>query len=197
MATPQWQQHLATKQIVKFRIISQGLNNWLYPHQYQLSLSQLKLEHQNFDEVAGWNDWQEQMIKLQPIQGILEPVTLAGETDKSALMAHAPQTSLVKFKTPQQSFSFSFGILTEGVDQAIEKGEGDGVEFQVLGIAPGGTEEILFSRLLQPTINEQDRGIQQAEIELSDYNAQQLTLQTIAMEDNTWDWSYWTNLEAK
>ena len=64
LASSDWQSRLAGKEVVKFRIIADGLNSSLYPSEYQFSLSKLQFPRQDFAQVSGWQDWSQQIRPL-------------------------------------------------------------------------------------------------------------------------------------
>ena len=103
----------------------------------------------------------------------------------------------MNWKQKKQKFSFSFGIVEQGVEQAIKENLGDGVEFKVIALNSNGQQETIFSRQLQPMKNLQDRGKQQVSIELSQINATKFILETVPGKDTSYDWSYWSDLKAE
>ena len=195
LADPDWQKKLAQRHVTKFRIVDEGLNSWLYPQTYQFTLSQLQFPRQDFTKVVGWSDGSNQ-ITPKPLDGGIQRV-LINNTDKAGWMAHAPMTMVVELNEKRQSFSFSFGILEEGVEEALKENAGDGVEFKIIYLHTNGNEKTIFSRRLQPMSNPEDRGIHQATVDLSQINATRLMLETVPGKDNQYDWSYWSELKAK
>ena len=195
LTAPDWQKKLADKKVTRFRIVDGGLNSWLYPQKYYFTLSQLQFPRQDFTKVVGWSDWSNQ-ITPKPLDGGMQRV-LIDNTDKAGWMAHSPMKMLVELNDKRQSFSFSFGILEEGVEEALKENEGDGVEFKIIALKSDGKEETIFSRRLQPMSNPEDRGIHQAKVDLSQINATRLMLETVPGKDNRYDWSYWSQLQAK
>ena len=193
-ATPNWQEELAHRQVKRFRIVSNGLNSLLYPANYHFSLSQPQFSRQDFSQVAGWQQWQDS-LKPRPLDGALTKITI-DDTEQEGLMAHAPVKALVELPKDRQNFSFSFGILEAGVQEAIEQNGGDGVEFKIIALLANGKEQELFARKLQPMKNKNDRGIQSSNIDLTKIDTNRLILETIPGENNLWDWSYWSALEA-
>ena len=195
-AVPNWQDKLNSQQVTKFRIVNEGYNSWLYPQTCQVSLSQLKFQRQSFDRIPGWSDWNNPLMLIpKPLNRSLEKLDKIDGKDKTGWMAHAPMKMLLDRQENQQSFSFSFGILDEAVENALKENAGDGVEFRIIAWQTDGREEILFSRKLQPRINPEDRGTHRAKIDLSQVDASnKLIIETVAGEDNRWDWSYWSDL---
>ncbi|BAZ46785.1 hypothetical protein NIES4102_38250 [Chondrocystis sp. NIES-4102] len=194
LAAANWQEKLTHKQVKRFRIISEGANSWLYPSKYQFSLASFKFSRQDFSQVPGWSTWNSSLVP-KPLNGNIQKVAIEGH-DLIGWLAHAPMTTLIDLNKKQQTFSFTFGILDQGVAKAIKEKRGDGVEFRINVLQANGEGKILFSRKLQPRINPQDRGVQHGTIDLSDFDANQLFLVTIPGENNEYDWSYWAELVA-
>ncbi len=194
LAVPNWQEKLAQKQVTRFRIISEDANPWLYPPKYQFSLSTLKFSRQDFSQIPGWSTWSTFLVP-KPINGGLQRVVI-DDHDRTGWMAHAPMKMLIDLNENKQRFAFSFGILEEGVAEAIEEKIGDGVEFKINVLQFNGQEKTLFSRKLQPRSNAEDRGIQQASIDLKGVDTNKLFLETVPGKDNQYDWSYWAELSA-
>ena len=192
-AVSDWQDRLNQKQVKRFRIINEGYRRQLYPQNYHFNLSQLKFPRQSFDDVPGWSDWNSQLIP-KPLDGGLQRLDKIDGKDKTGWMAHAPMKMLIDLKENKQNFAFSFGILDDGVKNALKENAGDGVEFKIIALRANGTEEILFSRKLQPRINPRDRGTHQASVDLSQVDTSKLIMETVAGVDNQWDWSYWSDL---
>ena len=192
LATRDWQQRLATQQVTRFRIVAGDINSWLYPQNFQVSLSQLHFERQDFKSVVGWQEWNQQLTPVS-LTGTLQRI--AFDSQKFVWLAHAPATNSIELKGNEQKLTFEFGILDEGVEGALQKNVGDGVEFRI--IAEQNEPEVLFSRQLQPMENASDRGVQTASIDLSRVNAKKIILETKSGRDTEWDWSYWSELKAE
>ncbi|MGB5632098.1 MAG: NPCBM/NEW2 domain-containing protein [Waterburya sp.] len=111
-------------------------------------------------------------------------------------MTHAPMKTSIELKGTESSLSVKFGILDEGVAEALQENTGDGVEFKIIALTDG-REEVIFSRKLQPMINAPDRGAQEVQLDLSQVKADQLILETLPGENNMWDWSYWSEIKAE
>ena len=191
-ASPQWQPKLAHEKVKRIRISSEEANSRFYDSTYQLSLSQLEFPRQSFEQVVGWQDWNNQ-ITPQYIKGELRKVEI-DETGQTGWDAHAPMEMLINIPEDKQTFSFGYGILSEGVENSLKENAGDGVEFKIIALAANGQEKVLFSRKIQPASNPKDRGVHQESLDISAMGKARLIMKTIPGEDNEWDWSYWTNL---
>ena len=193
LAAPNWQEKLAQQKVTKFRIISEGFNSLIYPQKYQFTLSQLKFPRQDFSQVIGWQSWDDQ-ITPKLIDKLIRKIYI---NDEPAWDAHAPMKMLVELEAKKQKFSFSFGIVEQGVEQAIKENLGDGVEFKVIALNSNGQQETIFSRQLQPMKNLQDRGKQKASIDLSQIDATKFILETVPGKDTSYDWSYWSDFKSE
>ena len=200
LATPDWEQRLSRQKVTKFRIVSQGINSWLYPRTYQFSLSQLKFSRQSFEQVVGWQNWNwvnsTGNITVKPEAKGLQKVNLDGNQSPTVWFAHAPSEIAIELPDDCQNFSFEFGILDEAVTEATSEKTVDGVEVKVTALVDG-EEQLIFSRKLQPTKNIEDRGVQDIAIDLSQINTTKLILEMAPGENNMWDWSYWSALKAE
>ena len=192
LATKNWQQRLATQQVTRFRIVDGGINSWLYPQIFQVTISQLKFDRQNFESVVGWQEWNQQLTP-KTLAGTLQRINL--DSQKFVWLTHAPAKASIELKGNERRLSFEFGILKEGVAGALQQNVGDGVEFRI--ISEQNEPKVLFSRKLQPLKNASDRGLQQASIDLSRVDTEQLILETLPGQNNQWDWSYWSRLKAE
>ena len=192
LAATDWEQRLATQKVTKFRIVDGGINSWLYPKTYQVALSQLQFERQDFESVMGWQEWNQQM-RPKILEGTLRRIPISDR--QFVWFAHAPARASIELKGNEQKLSFKFGILDDAVEQALQKKVGDGVEFRI--IAEPNNPKVLFSRQLQPMKNALDRGVQQASIDLSQVDTKKLILETVSGQDSQWDWSYWSELKAE
>ena len=192
LAGTDWQDRLATQQVTKFRIVDEKSNSWLYPHTYQVSLSQLQFPRQDFTDVLGGQDWNKQLTP-KALEGGLRKITFG---DRYVWLAHAPARLSIELEGVEQSLSLKFGILEEGVEGALQQNAGDGVEFRIISVN-NGKEKVLFARQLQPISNPCDREVHQAKIDLDRVNTEKLILETLPGQNNQWDWSYWSQLTAE
>lgn len=192
LATPSWQQKLAAKQVKRFRIVSQGFNSWIYPPSYKVNLAQLKFARPEFTQVKGWKTWNNHSTP-KPLNGSLRRVEI-DDLHKMGWDAHTPMKMLIDLPAGKSRFSFSFGILDQAIASATPEDVGDGVEFKIKALQADGQEQIVFSWQLQPFTKDEDRGLHQASINLSQIDAQELILETNPNENHNWDWSYWSDL---
>ena len=195
LANSDWQRNLKWSQVKRIRISNQGLNSLLYPNSYEISLSSLEFPRQDFNQVTGWQNWHRNMLStgtaILPIDGALEKIELPN--NKYGFFAHAPMKIKVKLADTAEILSFGFGIL----DGAWQEGATDGVEFRVVAHEFNGQEKVIFSRRLEPASKSKDRGVQQATIDLSQSDAYEVILETLQEQDNSWDWSYWSEITIK
>ena len=192
LAGADWQDRLATQQVTKFRIVDRKTNSWLYPHTYQVSLSQLQFPRQYFTGVVGGQDWNKQLTP-KSLEGELRKITFG---DRYVWLAHAPARLSIELEGVEQSLSFKFGILEGGVEGALQHNAGDGVEFRIIS-EKNGKEKVLFARQLQPISNPSDREVQSVKIDLSQVDTKKIILDTLPGQNSQWDWSYWSQLSAE
>ena len=193
-ASDNWQTRLAGKQVTRFRILAGDSNAWRYPPKYQVSLSQLKFPRQSFAGVTGWQDWQTQIIPTTVSEKRLERSDINGGT-QVGWSAYAPFKMEIAISPATQNFSFDYGILDKGVKNALKDNDGDGVQFKIIAQESNDKTQILFSQHLHPRINPDDRGIQRANIDLTQVDAVKLIMITESGEDESHDLSYWSNLK--
>lgn len=192
LTTEDWQQRLQWSQVKRIRISSEGLESLLYPNSYDISLSSLDFPRQSFEQVTGWQTWNQKILTgIQPLKGALEKITLPN--GEFGWMAHAPMKIQVQISDTAQKLSFGFGIF----DGAWQEGATDGVEFRIITHELNGQEKVIFSRRLDPASNPQDRGIQKTTIDLSNIDVHEVIFETLPGETASWDWSYWSELTMK
>lgn len=192
-ATSDWQQKLQLSQVKRIRLVAEGAASLVYPQSYSISLSRLKFPRQNFSEVVGWKNnllISGTVVKSDKKRRL---TSLTGPEEKQVFKAHAEMRVVSPLPKGSKSLSIGFGIL----DGAWQQGATDGVEFRVTAIKSDGTEQVLFSRKLQPTTQANDRGIQQATISLTDIDANKVALETLPGNTTQWDWSYWSQAEVR
>ena len=195
-ASDNWQTRLAGKRVIRFRIVAEDFNARIYPVQYQVSLSQLKFSRQSFVGTTGWQDWQNQIIPTPISEKRLQRSDINGGSEVG-WSAYAPFEMEISLTKAKQSFSFDYGILDKGVENALEDNDGDGVKFKIVALQPNGATKTLFKRQLHPRVNPADRGIQHATIDLSKVDALKLIMVTESGKDDLHDLSYWSNLKLK
>lgn len=187
-----WQKKLARQQVAKIRIVEEGSSSRFYTPTYGLNLAQLEFSRQDLTQVVGWQEWQDSILP-QPLAGTIQKIHLE-DLNKAGWYAHAPAKMAIALPEKAISFQTNFGILEAGVANALKDKTGDGVEFRIIATQADGQTTVLFSRKLQPRLNQQDRGVQQIKLELKDVDSSQLILETLAGQDGQWDWSYWSDL---
>jgi hypothetical protein len=192
-ATPDWQTKLSSKQVKRFRITAEGFNAMLYPQKYQVNLSQLDFPRQSLEKVMGWQNWNGQIVP-RPLEGSVQRIDI-DDKNKIGLLAHAPAKLEVRLPGTKSSFAFNFGILEQAVENGLKENRGDGVEFKIIAVQADGKQEIVFARKLQPIDRAEDRGTHHGSIDLTNFNGEKLILSTLQGKDNSYDWSYWSELK--
>lgn len=108
-----------------------------------------------------------------------------------AVQCHAPAS--LTFAPPAGSSRISAGF---GLRSGAYTGDGrsDGVEFRIVAHRQGQPPTVLWQRLLQPSQQPADRGTHWVELEIT--AADELTLETASgpSDNESWDWSYWTDI---
>ena len=118
---------------------------------------------------------------------------------KRAIFAPAPTKIKARFKVPVDGIRlvFSFAVMPEAWDKT-----GDGVEFKVkLVTEAADTEEVLFSKYINPKANPEDRKWFEGEIDLRRFKAKEVVLifetngsvvsPITPTEDFSYDWAVW------
>lgn len=190
LTSDKWQEKLANKSVARIRITAEGANAKFYPAKYQVNLSQLEFERQDFSGVASWQDWSDRLIP-QVIAGGLRRVAIEGVAE-TVWYSHAPSRMAIAVKDNSQKFDFGFGILDEVIENSTTEQPHDGVEFRIIA-QEGGAEKVLFERKLNPVDNLEDRGMQQGTIDLQQVESGELILETTTGDTSLWDWSYWSD----
>lgn len=124
--------------------------------------------------------------------GTFRPVE--GPRQAIVMLAHAPSGITFTPARPVRRLEIAFGIL----DRAWKSGGTDGVEFRVSagGLEP---EAVLWSRLVRPGPNPEDRGILVATVDVPEpWRRHSLVLETLPgpSADTRWDWSFWSKVRV-
>ncbi len=109
------------------------------------------------------------------------------------MFAHAASRIIIS-APPARQMTVRFGIH----DGAWQNGNHtDGVEFRISAMAISGSPEILWSRRLTPVQRTDDRGDQEAVVNLPSNPGERLVFETLPVPGGTtsWAWSYWKSLE--
>ncbi len=109
------------------------------------------------------------------------------------MFAHAASRITINAPTARQ-LTVRFGIR----DGAWKDGNHtDGVEFRISAVGVSGTPQIVWSRRLTPVQRIDDRGDQQAQVNLLSNPGERLIFETLPIPGGTtnWAWSYWKSLE--
>lgn len=122
------------------------------------------------------------------------PVNLDGS---QVLILHAPSYVDYALNGRETSLKFDFGFMP-----GAYQGEGatDGASYTVELVRPNQPRETLFRRDLEPRRRPEDQGRQQARVELPKLGPADhlvLTIHPGPQNNNSWDWTYVTNLELK
>ena len=136
------------------------------------------------------------MFKTYPITyDAQNPMSEAQIDGRDVAIMHAP--SLMTFemvkgaKTVSGKFGFMPGAYSNG-------GRTNGAEFDVYW-SNGGEPIGLYSKYLDPAVNESDRGLHSFEVPLNGLTGGRVYLQVKPgpYNDFSWDWTGWTDIEIK
>jgi hypothetical protein len=118
--------------------------------------------------------------------------------DTPAMTAHPPSQAVLQVPAGTRQIAISFGIQEKAYQGA---GQSDGVEFRVLLEVSSGQRLPLWSRTLAPKGDPNDRGTQEATIDMpgSAQGPYRLHLETGPgpRSDPSWDWAYWAGVEFR
>jgi hypothetical protein len=112
----------------------------------------------------------------------------------AALSAHPNADLWLRPPAGAREIKWGFGIFP-GAYARPEAGT-NGVEFLVHAESPDGRVRRIYSRLLDPLRNPQDRGDQRAVIPYVPQPDEVLHFSTRPHENPAFDWAYWTDLEV-
>lgn len=210
LASPIWQDALATSSVRRLRLVTETQHALVYPRRYKIRFSRFKFPTQDFTEVTGWQRLSG-LAKLKGAQVInsdnrrLEGRN--GPMGEPVLLAHADTKIVMDFPTDVETLSLGYGILdgawqeSAASNQSAEErsGSADGVMFRAVALSTEGSQEVLFSKWLDPHKTKSDRGEKLADIDLSGVAADELVLETLSgpAQNSQWDWAYWSRFELK
>ena len=123
-----------------------------------------------------------------------DPILIKTPEGKDAVFAHAPAKLFEDLDTRKQELNFGFGIQSGAYTNG---GRTNGVLFNIWLEAADGTKALVWSRLLNPLEQPQDRGTQWAKISLDPPNGARLIFQTDPNGNNASDWSYWADVRIE
>jgi hypothetical protein len=121
------------------------------------------------------------------------PTWIKTPEGSDAVFAHAPAKLFEDVSAQKQSLSFGFGILP---DAYTSGGRTSGVLFEIW-LETGGVRTLVWSRLLNPLEQPQDRGTQLAKISLDPPKGARLIFETSPNGSNVRDWSYWADVRIE
>ncbi len=198
-ASPRWRELLRFSSVKRIRLVTRSEDSFAYPNSYSLSLSRLDFPPQNFSGVSGWLDPHTKQYNLLSSYDAIKAEGgisyLSGLTGKLVLLARAPSRIETMIPSGMKKLSVGYGIADiawQRAGQQPSANKADGVEFRILAISADGKERVLFTNLLNPVINSEDRGVKKAEINLTGVEAKKIILETLPRQNSLWDWSYWS-----
>jgi len=113
-----------------------------------------------------------------------------------SLTAHAPTDLFFEIPEHASKVTIEFGMLPGSY---TGRGDSDGVEFAVVLRNADGTDNVLFSKLLNPVERESDRQVSRAEVALPLNANGQVLLRTLPgpANRNNFDWAFWQSVEFR
>jgi hypothetical protein len=137
-------------------------------------------------------------VTLELVSNVLSaafyPTLIKTQDGADAVFAHAPAKLFEALNARKQSIGFGFGILPGAY---TNEGRCNGVLFEIWLEPASGSKTLVWSRLLNPLVQAQDRGTQSAKISLDPPKGARLILETAPNGSNARDWSYWTNVKIE
>ncbi len=203
LASSSWQESLRNSSVRRMRLVTEGWNRLAYPRRYPVAFSRLDFSHQDLSQISGWERFAN-LAKLKQGQTVsadnrrLEGRN--GSDGKIVLLAHADTRIVVPLPPKSRKLTLGYGILEEAWQEAEKKqpeGEepvADGVTFRVLALGSDGKANTLFSRWIDPHVNEGDRTEQTTEIDLMGISVATIALETLSgpTQNNRLDQAYWS-----
>jgi hypothetical protein len=136
------------------------------------------------------------MIRPAPISYKMQFGYGTWEIDgRTLLIAHPDSDIWLPGKTTDRTIELSFGIRPDAFERA--NGRTNGVDFVVDAEAPDGSKREVYSRFLNPAVNEKDRGLQTATCKFQLNPEEKLVLRTRAHGDYAFDWAYWHSVTVR
>ncbi|MEM6452240.1 MAG: hypothetical protein AAF703_18245 [Cyanobacteria bacterium P01_D01_bin.105] len=215
LASTNWQQSLAFSAVTRMRLVADKAAALAYSPTYSLKLSQLDFPRQNLTNIPGWEPIERFMTLrggrvMPPVEN--KPAVVSGPEGKKVFLTHATTKLALPLPANAKRLSISYGILNEAWQKAQAEGTTgqDGVEFRILARSANDrestdsteavvTENVLFSQWLDPHVNEDDRGKKRVTLAIENAENTEIVLETLPgpNENNSWDWSYWTELDIQ
>lgn len=113
-----------------------------------------------------------------------------------SLSAHAPTDLYFEIPENASRVTIEFGMLPGAY---TGRGDSDGVEFAIVLRRSNGADTVLFSKFLNPVLNESDRLEKRGEAQLPPDAQGQVLVRTLPGPDkrNNFDWGYWKLVEIR
>jgi hypothetical protein len=124
----------------------------------------------------------------------IDPTLIKTPEGKDAVFAHAPTMLFEDLNAQKQSLSFGVGLRPGAY---TDGGRTTGVFFKIWLETVGGGRTLIWSRLLNPVEQPQDRGTQWVNLSLDPPKGSRLILETAPNGPPNWDWSYWADVRIK
>jgi hypothetical protein len=115
------------------------------------------------------------------------------EVDGSWVISAHPDADLwLRVPGPTGKITWEFGFMPPAYERDGDRT--DGVEFLVASVLASGEEHVVFRRVLTPTSEEKDRGLQREEFAYAAEPGEVLRFSTRANGSYSYDWVYWRRI---
>ena len=128
------------------------------------------------------------------LNAAVEPRLMKEAGHKFAVFAHAPAELFFPLGGQQQTISVGFGIQPGAYTNGNRT---NGVLFKVWLETEDNKRTLLWSRMLNPLEQAQDRGTQWAKILVVPQKGARIILETDPAGDSALDWSYWEDVRME
>ena len=128
------------------------------------------------------------------IAAAYDPSLIKTPEGKDAVFAHAPAKLFQTLNPQKQDWSFGVGILPGAYANGVGT---NGVLFKLWLETADGAKTLVWSRLLNPLQQPQDRGTQWAKVSLDPPKGARVILETDPNGNNNSDWSYWADVKIE
>ena len=147
--------------------------------------------HKAVEELLGNKTF---LLMSNVLKATPEPTLMKEADGKYAVFAHAPAELFFPLEGEQKTLSVGFGIREGAYTNGNRT---NGVLFKVWLQTADNTRTLLWSRMLNPLEQAQDRGTQWAKIPIIQRKGARIILETDPAGNNAWDWSYWEDVRTE
>lgn len=182
----------------RFKNYAPKLHEWIMENYY---LSEMIGEYQilklgySHSKNIFFDEFDSSIKESQNREFIIKRGMKINGESRAIIFEHPPSVIKYKMKIPEKSL-LNFGIAVD--PRVWDKRNGDGVTFEVT-IKDSMKENILFSRYINPKVNEDERKWIDSSVDLSEYRGKEVILSLKTSPgpagNNEYDWAGWSKLE--